>query len=257
MKWPEWLAMVRHDVSTYNTLREQKAGDPLYQQFRTAFEADPDGANTRELALQVSEKFALNVGDWNTPLADQELTRARSVGIQLREMLELPDVVFVSPYDRTKLTYEGIKLGWPELAELGDPIEEDRIREREHGLALLYNDRRVFDALHPEQRGLYALEGPYYYRHPQGESMLDVRLRNRSWLGTLIREWASKRVLSVTHHLTILGTRANLERWSAERFIKTDEHEKPINCGVTIYRGDPRQGRNGRLLLDAYNLCLY
>ena len=58
-------------------------------------------------------------------------------------------------------------------------------------------------------------------------------------------------------HLTILGVRANLERLSAEEFERLDQEQKPINSGVTTYKGDPTQGQNGRLILTAYNLNLH
>ncbi len=64
-------------------------------------------------------------------------------------------------------------------------------------------------------------------------------------------------VLVVTHHVTILAVRATLERLSPEEFIKLDEHEKPLNCGVTIYRGIPDKGKDGQLELMDYNVCLY
>ena len=42
-----------------------------------------------------------------------------------------------------------------------------------------------------------------------------------------------------------------------KEFERLDHEEKPINAGVTIYRGKPDQGGNGRLVLEAYNLNLY
>jgi IS5 family transposase len=61
----------------------------------------------------------------------------------------------------------------------------------------------------------------------------------------------------VTHHLTILSFRANYERLSPEEFIRLDEHEKPVNCGITVYRGDPNQGKDGKLVLQIYNKKFY
>jgi hypothetical protein len=51
--------------------------------------------------------------------------------------------------------------------------------------------------------------------------------------------------------------RANLERLSSEEFIRLDEEEKPRNCGVTIYRGNPHRGANGKLELECYNRCFW
>jgi len=256
IKWPLWMMLIRHDVSVYNELREKKQSLPLYQHFLAAWNRDKEAADTRALALEVYEKIALNMGDAKTPLAEAHGRRPFEVGQCLRRGGEVPDVIFVSPYDRTLATLEHLMRGWPELRKV-KVFEEERIREQEHGLALLYNDWRIFETLHPEQRLLRRIEGVYWYRYPQGESMPDVRDRNRAWTNSVIRDFAGKRVLAVTHHLNILGIRANLERLSAKQFIEIDEHDKPINCGVTLYRCDPTQGTNGHLVLEYYNRRMY
>jgi broad specificity phosphatase PhoE len=104
---------------------------------------------------------------------------------------------------------------------------------------------------------LYKLQGDYEYRFLNGENKADVRDRSRSFLSTLIREHAERKVLVISHHLTLLSFRANLERWGREEFIEADRNDKPINCGVTVYKGDPQQGKNGRLSLEIYNKRLY
>jgi hypothetical protein len=63
--------------------------------------------------------------------------------------------------------------------------------------------------------------------------------------------------MMMTHHLNILSLRANLERLDAQQFAQLDEHETPVNCGVTIYRGNPNAGQDGHLELDIYNQKLY
>jgi len=172
------------------------------------------------------------------------------------KLIHTPHVIFVSPYVRTVETLEYIKLGWPALKD-AKIIPDDRIREQEHGLALLYNDRRVFHVFHPEQKELLNLQGPYWYRFPQGESVSQVRDRLRSFLATLIREYSNYRVMLITHHITILSIRATLERLSPQEFIRLDKEEKPLNCGLTIYMGNPWVGREGRLELQQYNKQLY
>lgn len=252
MKWPTTLMLIRHATSAYNVLRDRKAGDPLYQAFLKAWDQDPSSSHTRDLALQVKANFALGMSDAETPLADAEGRQAFETGQHLEQTEEPPDVIFVSPYSRALLTLQHLTRGWPALQSV-KTYEDERVREQEHGLSLLYNDWRVFHALHPDQRALYALEGRYWYRYPQGENVPDVRNRNRSWLTTLTRDFSEKRILTVTHHLNILATRANLERLNAREFIHLDEKEKPINCGVTLYRGYPDEGREGRLKLEYYN----
>lgn len=256
MKWPEWLAVVRHDFSAYNALKAAKAGSVAYQEFKRALkELGPTNGIVYALAECAREELALDTGDHDTDLANGG-DLAKAVGRSLRSEMELPDVVIVSPYLRTALTFKGLVYGWPELAGV-KVYEEERIREQEHGLALLCNDRAIFEVLNPEQRALHAREGNYWYRFPQGENVPDVRERLRSWTTTLIREFSGKRVLAVTHHLCILALRANLERLSAQEFIALDQNEKPMNCGVTLYKGYPDEGKNGRLKLEYYNRKFY
>ena len=76
-------------------------------------------------------------------------------------------------------------------------------------------------------------------------------------MNTVVRDFSEKRLLVVTHHLNILGIRANLERWDAEEFIRVDNEDKPINCGVTAYCGDPTKGKDGHFKLKYYNRCLH
>jgi phosphohistidine phosphatase SixA len=54
------------------------------------------------------------MGDHNTPLAHNGV-QAKKVGENLKNELELPDVIFVSPYLRTKETLKQLMEGWPEL----------------------------------------------------------------------------------------------------------------------------------------------
>jgi broad specificity phosphatase PhoE len=139
-------------------------------------------------------------------------------------------------------------------------VPEERIREKSPGLAALYNDWRVFNILHPEQkryRDLFKNLADYWYAYPNGENVHHARELIRAWVNTLVREYAGKKVLAVSHHLTILAIRAQLERLGPEEFVALDRNEKPINCGVTIYRGDPDQGEDGRLVLAKYNEKLY
>jgi len=256
MKWPESLTLIRHARSAYNELKTKKAESRLYQAFKTAFEQDPESAETHKLAQEVKNTLTLNSGDHNTPLAPEFTWQAKVTGEKLKDIIEPPDVIFVSPYLRTYETLYQLMAGWPELKQV-KIVEEERIREQDHGISLLYNDWRVFCALNPGQFELKNIEGNYWYRFPQGENAPDVRERLRSWLVTLIRDFREQNVLAVTHHLAILSLRANLERLDAKEFLRIDRENEPINCGVTLYRGYPELGQDGKLILKEYNLKLY
>lgn len=256
MKWPMSLAWLRHAMSAYNNLKFLKDRDPDYVAFKAAFEADFLSEETKRLAEIIWKKYSLGVGDSDTDLCQEGRVQCVSVGYGLKEALELPEFVFVSPHRRTKLTLEGFYQGWPELRDV-PIIEEVRLREQEHGLALVYNDWRVFHTFHPEQKMLWDMEGPYYYRYPQGESVPDVIERLRSFIGTLVRDYSERRVMVVSHHLTLLSFMAAILRWDQHDFARYDNEAKPINCGLTLFKGNPSVGDNGRLGLACYNKRLY
>lgn len=256
LKWPKHLAVIRHGQSAYNALRAQKNVDELYQEFLTSFNLNPHSDETIALARHVKSRFALTMSDYDTPLSEKGFAQANATGARLHEVIPTPDVVYISPYLRTRQTYEQIVAGGFS-AGAARVIYEDRIREQEHGLSLLYSDWRVFHALHPEQHELHAMQGPYWYMYPQGESVSMVRDRLRLFFQTLVREHAGQNVLLISHHLTTLSIRANLERWTPEQFIDVDENAKPFNCGITHYECKEDQGTDGRLVLNEYNVKLY
>jgi broad specificity phosphatase PhoE len=251
MKWPDQLLLIRHMASAYNVLKQQMLQDELYQQFRAAYAHNPRSKASFHLAEQVHHRFPPQYRDQETPLAVGGLIQAKRLGQWLRQSYVLPDVVYVSPYVRTWATLSGIMDGWPELASVR-LIEEERIREQEFGARLAYSDWRVYLTLHPDQLELFQQLGPYWYRCAQGENVPDVRSRNRSWMTSLVRDFSRQQVLAVTHHLSILSFRANIERLNAARFMDLDAHHQPFNGSVATYQSR-RDPRGERLVLTAYN----
>ena len=257
MKWPTELLLIRHAESAYNRLKKTKETDPEYLRFRTLFEADPSLPELCELAQNLRTRFALAFNDRETPITPAGEAQAAATGREMRKAgVIAPDIIFVSPYLRTQQTLQLMQEEWPELRK-AVVYREERIREKDHGLSLLYNDWRIYHVMHPEQRELQKLLGDYDYRFLNGENVPDVRQRNLSWMTTITREFAGKRVMAITHHLTILATRANFERMGPADFLHLDKHDKPVNCGVTRYLGAPHEGTRGRLLLHEYNRRYY
>lgn len=257
MKWPSNLVIIRHAQSAYNVLRERKEADPDYIKFKRFFKEDHRAPQTLSLAKLIRDRYALDCSDFETPLSELGREQARIMGSRILSRAPKPDVIYISPYMRTEDTFTEMVRGGFDPGGAKIVHGEDRIREQEHGLSLLYSDWRVFQTFHPEQKELYDLLGPYWYQYPQGESVSMVRDRIRQFDNMLVREHAGETVYAISHHLSKLCIRANRERLSPEDFIRLDRHEKPINCGVTIYRGNPDAGADGRLELAAYNLRLY
>ncbi|PIR68449.1 hypothetical protein COU49_01125 [Candidatus Nomurabacteria bacterium CG10_big_fil_rev_8_21_14_0_10_35_16] len=269
MKWPSTVVFIRHGQSTYNALKVRKLAHPEYQEFLEKFNKEfpkAKGLNWSSMALKKSAEKAWKAidsgeSDYETALTEEGHNQAKETGRGLNVLLEKgeiekPDIIYVSPYLRTHQTLQGIRSGCKKFLNIKHVVEE-RVREQEHGLCSLYNDWRIYYTLHPEQALLHKLQGDYDYRYLNGENKADVRDRARSFLNTLIRENNGQKIFIISHHLMLLCLRANLERWVANELITADKEDKPINCGVTIYKGNPNLGRNGKLELITYNRKLY
>ena len=264
MKWPNTLTIIRHGESAYNVLKESRKKDVNYKKFTDLLNEEYKKANKLDwpskklikLAKQAWKENGFEYSDYETPLSEEGWRQAEKTGLKIKENIVLPDIIYFSPYLRTKKTVDGLIKGWPELKK-SRIVPEERIREQEHGLQSLFGDWRIFSVMNPAQALLFKKEGDYFYRHVNGENKADVKDRIKSFLSTLIRENADQHVLIISHHLTLLCLRANLERWLPEEFIRVDREEKPINCGVTIYEGNPNLGKNGKLILKTYNKKLY
>lgn len=255
---PASVSIIRHGRSKFNHLNSTRKADPKYIEFTRRYHHDPADPETVALAQEIRELYQLEFSDYNTPLTDGAEGEAIATGRALSQCMILPDVIYVSPYVRTIQTLEAIKLGWPELATL--PVSLDiRLREQEHGMVDHYHDWRVFFTLHPEQRILRERQGRYLYRYPQGENIPDVQTRLELFHDGLCRNHAGENVLVVAHHLVIIAYRMILEGFDPTEFMRIDEEEKPVNCGITTFTAqavetDPERSH---LVLDSYNSCYY
>ncbi len=262
MKWPKQLVLIRHAESAFNAMKLKRDADPEYQEFRKLYEeASKKGfqfsKRTVALAQKLRQKYALGVSDSETPLTANGLDQALHTGKGLAQHLLKPDVIFVSPYLRTQQTLLQIMRGHKELRDKVKIVPDERIRERNIGLLELFSDWKILNTLYPEQGQLQRLQGSFYYRYPQGESIVDVQSRNRQWFQTLTRDFSEKVVWAITHHLTILSIRSLLERWTPDQFMDADQNHTPRNCSLTIYRGHCKKGVDGKLLLQDYNKIFY
>ncbi|QQG45197.1 MAG: histidine phosphatase family protein [Candidatus Sungiibacteriota bacterium] len=269
MKWPRKVILVRHGESEFNRVKEQQRKDPEYQRFVKLFEQEFNldkfqrhwpyvkaSKELRGLAVKMYRKYFLPYSNRLTPLTDTGWLQAERLGRTLKILPDarLPDVILVSPYLRTKQTLEGMTRGWPELAGIKQETEP-LIREIDIGLAGLYNNWRVMETFHPEQRYIYLRDGKYDYCYPQGENVLGVEGRMRLLSGKLIREFSEREVLLVSHHITITAFISTQERWESQDFTRKDDENPIKNCSYTIFVGDPEQGESGegKLMLQTLN----
>jgi broad specificity phosphatase PhoE len=280
-KWPNSITLIRHGETHANL--DQVTEVEGYAEFKKQFHSEYDNLTPfqvakrlfpspklRAMAEDILEKWHPKVGDYETALTDKGWDQARKTGKGMAAgKIEVPSMVYVSPYKRTLDTLAGMIEGWPELKE-AMVLEDDRIREKEMGKLSVYGNWRLYDVFNPEYAMLYKMSSRYEFRSEGGESTLDVRGRTRGFISTVIREHGGlqlpenkpENIVVVTHSMTILALRANFERWSREKFFYEDENNFPHNCGLTVYRGkvatgNSRRGQKGRLVLDENNIKLY
>jgi broad specificity phosphatase PhoE len=152
--------------------------------------------------------------DFALHLTDEGRLQARQAGDQISDLIEKESVrSYVSPWYRTRQTYEGI------ASVLGDSVscmlEDPRIREQEWGHLRAAEEMRELAT----ERIAFS---PFYYRLPDGESGADVYDRVSTFLETLHRDFSKPdfpdNVLIVTHGMTLRIFLMRWFHWSVEYF---------------------------------------
>jgi len=225
--WPSVLWIVRHGQSAGNVARD---------------EAHRRGAH----------RIPLTTRDVDVPLSDLGREQAASLGKWFAGRGELPEVVLASPYVRARQTAEIFR-------EFGgcEPDEkiclDERLREKEFGVLDGLTTHGIAH-LEPQQAEFRKLLGKFYHRPPGGESWCDVIFRLRSLLDTVSLHYGGRRVLICAHQVVVLCLRYVIEGLGEEEVLAIDRAGDVSNCGVTEYRFDPAAGKDGGLVLAAYNV---
>ena len=170
--------------------------------------------------------------DADTPLSPRGEEQARALGAWLAALpaAERPEVVWCSPYLRTRQT-AAIAL---DAAGLELPVRYDeRLRDRELGVL----DR------HPQEAERRRHLGKMYHRPPGGESWADVALRLRAALGDLQGRDADRRVLVVVHDAVVMLLRYVLEEMTEDELMEIVRGRSVHNASVT--RLDRADGADG------------
>jgi len=225
--WPSVLWIVRHGQSAGNVARD----------LATA---------------QGQHRIPLTIRDVDVPLSDLGREQAASLGKWFAGRGELPEVVLASPYVRARQTAEIFR-------EFGgcEPDEkiclDERLREKEFGVLDGLTTHGIAH-LEPQQAEFRKLLGKFYHRPPGGESWCDVIFRLRSLLDTVSLHHGGRRVLIVAHQVVVMCLRYVIEGMGEEQVLAIDRAGDVSNCGVTEYRFDAAAGKDGGLVLAAYNV---
>lgn len=244
--------LIRHDETAHQARQIAKMDYPVYRAFRKAYDRNKDSETTRRLANEVAQTISSDYGEYNIPLLDEkdgQISRAQRAAQKLMSLIPLPDVIYVSPTSRTIKSLERMIKGWPDLRN-ADIRVENLIRERDLGLAWLFCDIKVFEALNPEEAERKRVSGDYHYSYPSGESVVDVRNRVARWSEKLEQEGAPH-VLSVGHRVNILAFRANQEGLDETGYMALDGSFKLADSGTTVYL---REQSDSDLVLHKFNI---
>jgi probable phosphoglycerate mutase len=226
---PTALTAVRHGQSTANA----------------AFAlANATGA----LTVPITER------DADLPLTD--LGRAQAADLGRRLARQPPDLVYCSPYLRTRDT---LQIALRTAHEHGAPAPsaipvryDERLRDRETGAWEMLTEAAL-RRKYPEDIARREHVGHYYFRPPSGENFPDVQLRIRSVLAEALPDAAGRHLLIVAHDAVVLMLRMILDPLDEAAFLDLWASQGAVtNCSVTRWEADPK-ARPARLRLSHAN----
>lgn len=195
-------------------------------------------------------KIAHGIRDADVPLTDHGKDQSIATGRALNDKFEKIDVAFISPFVRTQQTFDSIS----KQIDYDIPVHlDDRIREKEFGIISLYTERGIKQKF-TEEAERRELLGNYYYRPLGGESYPDTGLRLHSFLHSIYRHHAGKRVLVVTHARVVTMIRKMLEHLTEKELLHIERHDDVANCSVTNYHYNAAKDYP---MLDKYNQIFY
>ncbi len=195
---PKRIILIRHGNSEGNADRERYATTPDH---------------------------ALNL----TPEGEKQ---AFTAGLQLKELIGGESVrVYLSPYARTRQTYQQISLS---LGGNVDKVFEDpRLREQDWGHLRPTDQNEEIS----QQRDNFST---FYYRIPDGESGADVYDRISTFLETMHRDFQEpdypQNALIVTHGFAMRLFLMRWFHWSVEEF---ENLRNPRNCQFVVIELQP------------------
>lgn len=169
-----------------------------------------------------------SIPDYALNLTEKGKQQAILAGKMIKEIVQDGSVYsYVSPYFRTRQTFEGIKQSLD--GNVVKVFEDPRIRELDWG-----------HLRHPDENEDIITErnsfgSSFYYRIKDGESGADVYDRMSTFLETLHRDFQKpdypENTLIVTHGITLRIFLMRWFHWSVEEY---ENLKNPRNCQVVV-----------------------
>lgn len=225
---PSLLVLVRHAESDRN---KAKQGSTYF-------------------ADEEARKTVKGVPDQNIAITDFGVKQAKETGKALRKVFSKFDYAYHSGYLRTIQTLTNILGAWPQKEKDKIKVRSNPfIRERDSGYAYDMTEEEAEKAF-PWLKDYWKTFGGFFARPAGGESLAQVSERVYLFLNMLFRDRAGKKVMIVTHGGTLRCFRFLLEHWNYEQALHWPPGQSPKNCGVTVYKYNPKKER---LILEEYN----
>uniref|UniRef100_A0A7S4I622 Phosphoglycerate mutase (2,3-diphosphoglycerate-dependent) n=1 Tax=Odontella aurita TaxID=265563 RepID=A0A7S4I622_9STRA len=183
----------------------------------------------RSLGNEDETLFA-RLPDWRIPLSAEGRRQARTAGARIQRAAGSDPLVFyVSPYLRTKQTFDEVR-----KAVTSDVLlvrEEPRLREQDFGN--FQNPKLMLEA--KRERANF---GRFFYRFPDGESGADVFDRVAAFCSTFNRDMnqigrSDSTAVFITHGITARMFVMRYLHWTVEDF---EALHNPPNCGLLHLR---------------------
>lgn len=205
---------------------------------------------TTYFADEYARKALQGIPDQDIPLTPQGVEQAKKTGVYLRERFGSPDYFYHSGYLRTRQTLEGILQAFTPTEQTSIRVRMNHfIRERDPGYTYDMTEQEAENHF-PWLKSYWVTFGGFFARPPGGESLADVSGRVHTFLNSLFRDRAGKKVWVQLHGGTLRTVRFLLERWTYEQALEWPAGQNPKNCGITVYNFDKKLGR---LVLQEYN----
>lgn len=205
-------------------------------------------------ADEEARKTVRGIPDYKVAVTPKGVLQAQATGVQLRQKFGVPDYAYHSGYLRTATTLDGILEAFSEEERSQINVRMNPfIRERDPGYAYDMTTEEAETAF-PYLKEHWDTFGGFFARPPGGESLSDVSERVHTFLNSIFRDRAGKKIWVVLHGGTLRAVRFLLERWSYEQALKWPPGQSPENCGVTVYTFD---GEGGRPVLREYNTVFW
>jgi broad specificity phosphatase PhoE len=195
------------------------------------------GQSTANAAFAEAERtgaLAVPITDRDADLPLTVLGHAQAAAVSHRIAARPPDLVYCSPYRRTRQTLSAI-LGTLSDAQLGVPQVryDERLRDRDTGSWEMQTTAKLRRD-YPQEMARRDHVGPFYFRPPCGENFPDVALRVRSLLHDALPAAEGRRLLIVAHDAVVLMLRLILDGLDEQSLIRVVDAGGVVgNCTVT------------------------